>query len=229
MQRIHLFIMVIIIISMLRCENNPALDNELDPYGNNFNSIFIAYSNPISLINNFDQGDFNKANIWGYKDDASYSSNNGIIARSYVNIPPLLGGTGYAYKLNFDVSHGSASAAGWTQMLGNLNNPEIGAFNAKCMGFKTLSFWIRGEKGGEIFGVVLADDSFSTDPPLKSTNIGFIVTTDWKEVSFPLELLTKSSNNNKVNLTKLKSLTILFSGGDVTTGTVYIDNLALKW
>jgi len=229
MQRIQIFLISTAIISILSCQHNPVFDNELDPSSNNFNSIFNTFSNPILPINNFDQGDFNKPNIWGRTDDAYFYRDNGTIVRSYVNKQPLPGGTGYAYKLDFNVSYSPSSAAGWTQILGDNNYPEIGAFNAKCMCLKSLSFWIRGEKGGEIFGVVLADDSVCTDPPVKSTNIGFNVTIDWQEISFPLEILTKNSSGNNVNLTRLQTILILFSGWDVTSGTVYIDNLAFKW
>lgn len=92
-------------------------------------------------------------------------------------------------------------------------------------GYKYLSFWVRGEKGGERFTVKLADEKWVLQEdalPVGDVN-EFLrrgVTTQWQEVRIPLERFTLLHKD------RLGGVTLDFD----TPGkhTVYIDDVAFK-
>ena len=96
-------------------------------------------------------------------------------------------------------------------------------FNAK--GYRYLSFWVRGEKGGERFQIQFADRRWIEKED--SVRIGSItallkgrVTTEWQEVLIPLHGI------DEVELRELGGITFLFDiPGD---HTIYIDDVAFK-
>jgi hypothetical protein len=214
---------------VLGCDSNPTFENPSDPLSKFFT---LPISTPeIVLVNDFDQGAFGRPNHWGWSDSIYYEVNEGRIIRRFTNAEPLLGGKGYALRLDFDVTNNSGSAAGYAELLGDAENVEVGAFNARTMGLKFLSFWIRGENGGEKFEVGIKDDSVETDPKLKSKDIPFEVTTNWRELDIPLDRLTTGSRGARIKLSRITYLTIGFSAGRTGSGkgTVYMDNLSFKW
>jgi len=111
--------------------------------------------------------------------------------------------------------------AGWAGWYTLLNNIDITPYN-------TLSFWVRGEKGGEKFDIGLADarmqdleiDAFFLGCVTSFVSEGF-VTTDWKEVKVPL-----ARASSEINMTKMGSMVFWFKyGGE---GRIYIDDVKFK-
>lgn len=97
--------------------------------------------------------------------------------------------------------------------------------------FKTLHFWVKGEKGDENFKVGVADrhwdgigDSVKSDPIGTYLPSGKI-TTEWQRASIPLDQFF-------VDLSEVASIAIcfeteLFSDG-AGTGTVYVDEMVFE-
>jgi len=91
--------------------------------------------------------------------------------------------------------------------------------------YKYLSFWVKGEKGGEDFLVKLADqDWIEQEDSLPLGLVGeFLkggVTQQWKEVLIPLERYTMLDHKNMGGLT----LEFMESGRQ----TIYIDDVSFK-
>ncbi|MDD5449313.1 MAG: sugar-binding protein [Candidatus Omnitrophica bacterium] len=111
--------------------------------------------------------------------------------------------------------------AGWCGWYTLLNNIDVTPYN-------TLSFWVRGEKGGEKFDIGLADarmqdleiDAFFLGSVTSFISDGF-VTTEWKEVKVPL-----SRASSAINLSKMGSMVFWFKyGGE---GRIYVDDIKFK-
>ncbi|MBI4336021.1 MAG: hypothetical protein HY589_05140, partial [Candidatus Omnitrophica bacterium] len=111
--------------------------------------------------------------------------------------------------------------AGWCGYYTLLNNADITPYN-------TLSFWVKGEKGGEKFDIGLADarmqdleiDAFFLGSVASFVPGGF-VTTEWKEVKVPL-----ARASSELDLTRMGSLVLWFKyGGE---GRVYVEDIKFK-
>lgn len=95
-------------------------------------------------------------------------------------------------------------------------------FDARDYGF--LSFWVKGERGGESFHIRLADQRWITQQD--SVSLGHVddflaggVTTRWQEVVVPL-------HDRQLDLSRLGGVTLDFqSAGDFV---VYIDDIGFK-
>lgn len=108
--------------------------------------------------------------------------------------------------------------AGWCGWYTLLNDIDITPYN-------TLSFWVRGDKGGEKFDIGMADarmqeleiDAFFMGCVTSFIQGGFI-TKEWKEVKVPL-----ARASSEINLSKMGSLVFWFKyGGE---GRIYIDDI----
>jgi len=95
--------------------------------------------------------------------------------------------------------------------------------------YKYLSFWIRGEKGGENLNLGVADKAyFNRSDIYRSLPVTHylpnkMVTKEWQQVFFPMEYF-------KVNWAEIEMITInfdsyIFKNGE-GEGTIYIDDLA---
>lgn len=93
--------------------------------------------------------------------------------------------------------------------------------------YPVLSFWVKGEKGGETFLVKLADETWIKKGDALS--MGSVeeclpgkVTTEWREVQIPLSF----GPAERLDCSRLGGLTLEFNvPGDYT---VYIDDIAVK-
>ena len=106
---------------------------------------------------------------------------------------------------------------GWCGWYTLLNGIDISPYNA-------LTFWVRGEQGGERFDIGLADDrmqALEIDAVYVGTIKAFLpqgVSTQWQQVKVPL-----ASLRSELNLTRMGSLVLWFryEGG----GAVLIDDI----
>ena len=127
----------------------------------------------------------------------SKASPNGIYCLSYGgNIGDI---NAYASDLK--------SYAGWTTKLGGID----------CSQCDTLSFDIRGGKGGENSSIYLTDGNFRW-----GINIAKYaeVTTGWQRVTIPLSEFAEYG----VDLTHLAKLQFVFEGQKMS-GTIYLDDI----
>lgn len=111
--------------------------------------------------------------------------------------------------------------AGWAGWYTLLNNIDVTPYN-------TLSFWVRGEKGGEKFDIGLADgrmqdleiDAFFLGSVTSFVQDGF-VSTEWKEVKVPL-----ARASSEIDMTKMGSMVLWFKyGGE---GRIYMEDIKFK-
>jgi hypothetical protein len=111
--------------------------------------------------------------------------------------------------------------AGWCGWYTLLNNIDITPYN-------TLSFWVKGEKGGEKFDIGLADgrmqdleiDAFFLGCVTSFVPDGF-VSTEWKEVKVPL-----ARASSEIDMTRMGSMVLWFKyGGE---GRIYLEDIKFK-
>lgn len=93
-------------------------------------------------------------------------------------------------------------------------------------GYNVLTFWVRGDKGGETFEAGLADQTWEMkQDSLKSGPVEFYlpagtVTTEWQEAVVPLAAF------GDLDLTTIASFAVNFYS--VGEGTVYLDNVQFE-
>ncbi|MBC8446711.1 MAG: hypothetical protein H8D78_03085 [Chloroflexi bacterium] len=105
-------------------------------------------------------------------------------------------------------------------------NPLPGSFSAWAVPLRicdattseSLSFWVRGENGGERFEVGLKD---STTPSGQEPKIQQTASGDWQYVSIPLQGF---QDLKKQDLSSLENFSLGFKY-DLGNGTIYIDEL----
>lgn len=118
-----------------------------------------------------------------------------------------LGNTGYCLK----ISHTNTAAA-W--LVFDFNT------NIHITNYRALSFWIRGENGGETFGMDLRGTN--NEEPLFRPNINnFLtngITTNWQKVVIPTYALRK-----EMSKTNIDALIFDFNGYPIET--IYIDDI----
>ncbi|MBN1587564.1 MAG: hypothetical protein JW937_09100 [Candidatus Omnitrophica bacterium] len=92
--------------------------------------------------------------------------------------------------------------------------------------YSKISFWVRGEEGGEVFLMGVADrhwdevgDSVKSEPIGKYLS-GGKVTTEWQQANVPLDYFF-------VDRAKLSSVAFVFDTG-AGAGTIYVDDLKLE-
>lgn len=111
--------------------------------------------------------------------------------------------------------------AGWCGWYTLLNNIDITPYN-------TLSFWVRGEQGGEKFDIGLADarmqeleiDAFFLGCVTSFLPEGFI-SKEWKEARVPL-----ARASSEINLSRMGSLVFWFKYGG--SGRIYVEDIKFK-
>ncbi len=103
-------------------------------------------------------------------------------------------------------------------------NPFSGSFSAWAIPLhacdattsESLSFWVRGENGGEQFEVGIKD---STTLSGHEPKVRLVASTGWQHVSIPLQ---EFQNLKKQDLSSLESFSLGFKY-DLGSGTIYID------
>ena len=164
------------------------------------------------LIDDFNHG---YGNAFGGKTEI-YQSAPSVIQGSLVD-SPRRGETGNALRLRY-----VKEEEGWCGYYSIFNEDEY----VDASDMNVLSFWIKGEEGGEIINVGLADqkweekeDSVKSKPILEYLKNG--VTTDWQKVIIPLaDFLFLQTG-------KIASISINFPIPG--QGVVYIDDLQFEF
>ncbi|MBI3322447.1 MAG: hypothetical protein HYZ94_02060 [Candidatus Omnitrophica bacterium] len=108
------------------------------------------------------------------------------------------GSVGHSLRIEFSKS------GGWCGWYTLLNGIDVSRHNA-------LSFWVKGEKGGERFDIGMADNhmqELEIDAVYVGSIVSFIpegVTNDWQEVKIPLQSL-----RTELDMTRMGSLVLWF-------------------
>ena len=182
------------------------------------------------LADNFDDGGY--SNLWGGQ-MGSFSEANPPAADSFCTIAftddagDVLGNSGYSLKIDYNITRGDTFAGYFTK----LENANLSAYNY-------LSFWVKGEAGGEYFKIELHHGSY--DP---AEAVGFNddykaqlyiadyldggVTTGWQKVTIPLDAFA-----NIYDWSDIDEFVIAFENSQSAenssplSGTVYVDNIS---
>jgi len=137
---------------------------------------------------------------------------------------------GKSLKITYDKrgTGGPYGKGGWCGFYSRLKIQES-FFNASH--FKTLHFWVKGEKGDENFRVGIADHHWDdVGDSVKSEDVGTYlaagkITTEWQRASLPLDSFF-------VDFSELAAIAICFEGecfpNGVGQGTIYIDEMVLE-
>ena len=137
---------------------------------------------------------------------------------------------GKSLKVTYDKkgTGGPYGKGGWCGFYTRLKTDEA-YFNASR--FKTLHFWVKGEKGDENFKVGIADHHWDdVGDSVKSEDIGKYlsaggVTTEWQRASIPLDTFF-------IDFTELAAIAICFETEcfpeGAGAGTIYIDEMVLE-
>ena len=126
----------------------------------------------------------------------------------------VYGREGYSLKLNYNVTNPDSYSGYWSALNGmDLSN------------YKYVSFWVKGEVGGEIFKVELKNNSASRNKAYvyltDYLNIG--IASHWQKVLIPLRAFA-----NLGDWTNMKEFCITFenSANELhPSGTVYVDDI----
>jgi hypothetical protein len=119
------------------------------------------------------------------------------------------------YRLSYGGNIGDVKAyasdlftyAGWTTQVGGID----------CSRCRTVSFRIRGAKGGEKPNMYLDDGNFRWGLPLEAYRP---ITTEWQKVTIPL----RDFADHGVDLTHLAEIQIVFEWENMF-GTIYLDDI----
>ena len=137
---------------------------------------------------------------------------------------------GKSLKVTYDKKGlgGPYGKGGWCGFYTRLKIQET-FFNASK--FKTLRFWVKGEKGDENFRVGIADHHWDDlGDSVKSEDVGKYlpagkITTEWQQASIPLE-------DFFIDFSEVAAVAICFETecfpDGVGQGTVYIDEMVLE-
>lgn len=206
-----------ILIWILSC-TQPDYNNPFDPAGDKFQPT----GEKRVIIINF-EGDPSKSQ-WGWE-QFLLETNNGKIDSAYIQ-DPLDEKRGQVLKINYDVSANDSSVAFWFQLLGSSDEgDDKGLFNVKTMGLRYLSFYARGEQGGERFQITFNDvDKNFTSPPYI---IDRPLTVDWDKyrISLSGDLITKSVDPKSITHFDIT----FFNGIGPSKGIIFVDDFMFEW
>jgi PKD repeat protein len=167
------------------------------------------------LIDDFDDGAPPTAiggNMWTFDDGLGSSCGFGHINDSGI----VLGGTGHSLQLDYEVI-----------TIANPDNWGAGFWTALNLmdfsGYRTLSFWVKGAAGGEVFNIGFENGVGEVNRINASNYIIGGVNTSWQEVIIPLYEFGLISD-----WTEMDSLSITFEKSIASgSGTIYIDEIEL--
>ena len=175
-------------------------------------------SNGYTLVANFDEGLEN--NLDGFFNEfQKFPSTTFVTLTSEIK----RGQFGRSLEITYDKKTGGFCGA-WVHFF-NFKLPPTKRIYLDASAFRTLSFWVRGEKGGEDAGIQLADAAWekiedSVYYGNLSDHLPTGITQQWQQIRIPL----KKSFYKNLNFGKLAGLTLNMQrpGG----GTFYIDDIA---
>jgi len=179
------------------------------------NSVVQEPITPGPVLDDFNDGGI--LNNWGYN-TGSFASSGASCVDSRDATSPQEGA--FCLKLDYNVST-SGSYAGYFSQLGGKD----------LSGYTSISFWVKGTVGRELFKIELKNNSASPDRNHAAVYITDYldggVTTSWQQVTIPF--------HNFVNLdswSSTKELVFVFENyqsgvnGSPLQGTIYIDKIS---
>ncbi|RJP60980.1 MAG: hypothetical protein C4541_02995 [Candidatus Auribacter fodinae] len=177
------------------------------------------------LIDNFEK----QGNTFGGRSSTYMKQPSGIVALRTDKV--FYGDSGRSLALRYKkaAEGGPYGKGGWCGYYTVIKRGPRQYFDAS--GYKYLTFWIKGEKGGENFKIGVADETWDQrEDSMKSEDIGVYleaqkITTEWQKAKIPLE-------DFWVDTSKLASIAVCFEsecfpegGGQ---GDIYIDDLQFE-
>lgn len=176
------------------------------------------------LVDNFDEGIQNR--LGGYR-NAFFRKPSFAEARRERGDAPTSAPTGRGRVLRLSGRRGDSGFCGTWVHLYDMRSREASFFDASSWDF--LTFWIRGDTGGESVRVKIADARWHAKED--SMPVGLCdeflsdgITTSWQQVVIPREKLTR------LNLKQLASISFEFLGQSPASRkqTVFIDDICFK-
>jgi len=174
------------------------------------------------LVDNFDAGIQNR--LGGYR-NAFFREPSFAEARRERGDAPTSAPTGRGRVLRLSGQRGESGFCGTWVHLYDMRSREASYFDASSWDF--LTFWIRGDAGGESVRVKIADARWHAKED--SMPIGLCdeflsagITTAWQQVVIPRKKLTR------LNLKQLASISFEILGEPVRTQTVFVDDICFK-
>lgn len=176
------------------------------------------------LLDDFSSGA--AVNVWGGSTSAFTSSSGGNPTASITQVPNynvdlnnVLGRSSFSLCLDYDVRTAN-SFAGYA----------TGLLNQSLAGANYLSFWVKGNAGGEFFKIELMNGSATAGRNRAAVYVTDYldggVTTSWKKVVIPLDSFV-----NLDSFTGMQSLSVVFENaqallnGSPRQGRLFIDNV----
>jgi len=167
------------------------------------------------VLDDFNDG--GRLNNWGY-DTGAYAAGGASCSDSRDATSPQEGL--FCLKLDYNVSTSGSYAGYWSQLGGE-----------DLSGYTSISLWVKGTVGGELFKVELKNSSTTIN---RSTAAVYVtdylnggVTTSWKEVTIPFHsFVNLDSWNNMVELVFTFENSQSITNGNTLQGTVYIDRIS---
>jgi len=177
----------------------------------------VKHSKGLLLISDFNDSIQNRLDGYYNKFEQSPSS-----ASTFLVDFPRRGGSGRSLRIKVD-RRDEGFCGVWLHLFNFRDLETRKYFDAR--GYKYLSFWVRGKKGGEKFTIKLADkkwieleDGYPVGPAAKF--MAGRVSSYWKEVLIPLKKL------DRIDLSQLGGITLDFDS--MGQHTIYIDDIAFK-
>jgi hypothetical protein len=185
---------------------------------------------PSSRIPEFQDGYYNVADFdrgWLDSGPPSFATfqRSPSEARMDLDAESKRGGAGRSLRLEYERQ--SEGFCGLWLRLGKKSEQPPARVYLDAAPFRYLSFWIKGQRGGESLTVQLADEPWEAkgdSVPLAALSdlLENGVTTDWQEVIIPLD----SARYPALDFNRLASLTFNFH--QPGSGVVYVDDIAFK-
>lgn len=124
------------------------------------------------------------------------------------------GGTSRYLRWNLDMNQW----CGWAVVVGDAARP----FDASQV--KSLTFWVAGAKGNEIFDIEIKN---VTGQKKVYSSIGFIkkIDTTWRKVCIPFD----KSLATAVKTLQLEAIALVFKGSDCAQGAIYVDDFQFEF
>lgn len=194
----------------------PNDDTDENPYTFTITGTGILVS-PESVLDDFNDG--NSTNNWGHP---TFSGGSGICNMSFVS-DAYEGAK--CLKLDYNVN----TTSSYSYYVTKLGNEDLTINN-----YNAISFWIKGESGGEYFKIELKTSSGNPagreNAPLYITDhLDGGVSTSWQKVTIPLKNFA-----NIINFTDMNEMLFIFEeyqsglNGSPKNGTVYIDYIEFE-
>ena len=121
----------------------------------------------------------------------------------------------YLGQFSLKLTYTNAQELAFSGWYADWTSSEQGYFDAS--GYSRLTFWLRGESGGESFQVGLRDTAGNEQ---KAISVVATAAQTWEQVTVPL-----SAYQENVDLTRVQKVVFAFTRAN-GSGTVYIDDIA---